>query len=280
MSVSFRTDIADEVFRSTAGADCRGLSYEECTVGGFAVARLAVTSGEGEAMLGKPMGHYCSLRLDGLLNRSSVMFSGAAEVLSGEIRRLMPNSFSSVTVVGLGNPDITPDALGSLAAASVIATRHLKDADPADFASMRNVSVLRPGVLGTSGIESSVQIRAICGEIKPDAVIVIDALAAAETSSLCRKIQVSDTGICPGSGVGNNRAAVNSDALGIPVISVGAATVIDAGVLCSDPAAEKMFVTPRSIDYDVRLIGRLIGYAVDLALHDGLSVADVDSMIG
>ena len=280
MFYTFRTDIAEEAFRAHGGTACPGLTLDECEREGFPVARLAVTSGEGERLLGKPMGRYASVRLDKLVEHGSGAFSAAAGVVSGEIRRLLPEKFASALAVGLGNPDITPDALGSLAAASVIATRHLKETSPAEFSSMRSVAVLRPGVLGTSGIESAVQIASVCGEIKPDAVIVIDALAACESGSLCRTVQVSDAGICPGSGVGNDRAAVNSAGLGVPVISVGAPTVIDAGALCGDSSVGKMFVTPRSIDFDVRLMGRLIGYAVDLALHDGLTVSDVDALIG
>ena len=280
MSFPFRTDIAAEAFRALDAAQSPGLAFEEKIVDGFSVSRLTVTGAEGEKRLGKPAGRYNSVRLDKLLHRGAALFPSAAAVVSDEIRRLLPKDYASVTVVGLGNPDITPDALGSLAASSIFATRHLRDKGPSDFASLRAVSVLRPGVLGTSGIESSVQIGAVCAEIKPEAVIVIDALAAAEPASLCRTVQISDTGIIPGSGVGNDRAAVNAAALGVPVISIGAATVIDAGTLCGDAAVEKMFVTPRSIDFDVRMIGRLIGYAVDLALHDGLTVDDIDALIG
>ena len=280
MGLSYRTDVAAEAFRSLGGEPCSGIAYDESIIEGFAVSRLAVTSPEGEKKLGKPIGNYAAVRLDKLLHRGSALFPAAVGVLSGEIRRLLPAEFGSVMAVGLGNPDITPDALGSIAAANVIATRHLREKAPADFASMRSVSVLRPGVLGTSGIESSVQIRSVCGEIKPDTVIVIDALAALDADSLCRTVQVSDAGICPGSGVGNSRAAVNASLVGVPVISVGAPTVIDAGAICDDPSVGKMFVTPRSVDYDVRLIGRLIGYAIDLALHDGLTVADIDALIG
>lgn len=279
MPFSVRTDIAAEAFRSLGGASCSGLAFEENITDGFVVSRLAVTSAEGEKRLGKPRGRYAAVRLDELVRRGSVLFPAAAGVVAGEIRRLLPAKLECVMAVGLGNPDITPDALGSIAASNIFATRHLR-AEDSSFASMRSVCVLRPGVLGTSGVESSVQIRAVCREIKPDAVIVIDALAASEPDSLCKTVQVTDAGICPGSGVGNNRSAVNEAVLGVPVISVGAATVIDADVLCGAASAEKLFVTPRSVDFDVRLLGRLIGYSVDLALHDGLTVTDIDALIG
>ncbi len=280
MSYSVRTDFAHEAFRSLGSDFLRGVSFAENIIEGFPVSEINITGSEAAEKLGKPLGRYVTVQLDRLIHRGSSLFPAAVGVLSDKLRSLLPKELSSVAVVGLGNPDITPDALGSIAASNIIATRHLKSESPADFAAMRSVSVLRPGVLGTSGIESSVQIRSVCAEIKPDAVIIIDALAASEADSLCRAVQISDTGICPGSGVGNNRSAVSRELLGVPVISVGAATVIDAGILSCEPSVEKLFVTPRSIDTDVRRIGRLIGYAVNLAVHDGLTVADIDALIG
>ena len=129
-------------------------------------------------------------------------------------------------------------------------------------------------------VESAAQVRMLCRELCPDCVIAIDALAGAEFSRLCRTVQICDAGIAPGSGVGNDREALDRDALGVPVVAVGVPTVMDASLLSRDPAMAAMFVTPRSIDSDVRAAARLIAYGIDLALHRELSVADIDMLVG
>ena len=185
----------------------------------------------------------------------------------------------TVLAAALGNPDITPDALGPLAAESILVTRHLKEQQPEDFAAFCSLALCRPGVLGTSGMESALQVKTLCAALQPDLVLVIDALAGAEADHLCRTLQITDSGIAPGSGVGNNRPAFSRESLGIPVVAVGMPTVVDAGLFGGENLAG-MFVTPRSIDSLVRAAGRVIGYAVDLALHRGLTVEDVDALLG
>ena len=149
------------------------------------------------------------------------------------------------------------------------------------------------GVLGTTGIESSDLVRAVVQRLRPDAVIVIDALASREPRRLCRTVQLSDTGIVPGSGVGNARQAISREVLGVPVIAVGVPTVVDAATLTLDLAAGagadlgsadfgeagNMIVTPRDIDKYVRDAAKLIGYGLNLALHEGLTVEDVDMFL-
>ena len=134
-------------------------------------------------------------------------------------------------------------------------------------------------MLGTSGIESAAQIKMLCTEIQPQLVVAIDALAGSEADTLCRSVQVSNAGISPGSGVGNDREELSMAALGVPVLSIGIPTVIDAGFL-GEGALRGMFVTPRDIDSLVRHGARLIAYALNLALHHGLSVTDIDTLIG
>ena len=195
------------------------------------------------------------------------------------ITRCLPGKHDEVLAAALGNPDITPDALGSLTAGSLLVTRHLKERDPKQFDRFCSLALCRPGVLGTSGVESAEQIKNLCGLLHPDLVVVIDALAGAEAESICRSVQVSNAGISPGSGVGNDRRELSRDTLGVPVVSIGIPTVIDAGFL-GEGAFGGMFVTPREIDSLVRAGGRLIGYALNLALHCGLDIADVDALVG
>ena len=159
-------------------------------------------------------------------------------------------------------------------------TRHLKQSNASDFSAFRSTTLCRPGVLGTSGMESAQQIRALCRDFQPEMVIAIDALAGADLERLCRSIQICNTGIAPGSGVGNSREALNRETLGVPVLAIGVPTVVDAAAFSDDPALRGMFVTPRSIDSLVRGCAKLIGYGIDLALHDGLQVEEIEMLLG
>ena len=244
--------------------------------------------------LDKPLGRYVTLELDALARREEDAFPRGVRALAAELSALpeLVNS-ASYLVVGLGNREITPDAVGPRAAEHILATRHLKDRLPQDFAAFRSVSSLSAGVLGTTGIESRDLVKAVAGAVRPDCVIVVDALASRSPERLCRTVQLSDTGIVPGSGVGNARCALDRESLGIPVIAVGVPTVVEAGTLAADLAARcgrdlegadfgeagGMIVTPRDIDQNVRDIAKLIGYALNLALHPGLSIEDVDLLV-
>ena len=181
-------------------------------------------------------------------------------------------------VAGLGNDEMTPDAVGPLAVNSVIATRHLKRGMPEDFAGFTTVSAVKPGVLGATGIESAELLRSACRAADPARLIAVDALASASLERLCRTVQLTDAGIVPGSGVGNDRAAVSQKSLGLPVLAIGVPTVVDASAFSDSPDAAGMFVTPRDIDASVRDVAKLIGYGINLALHDGLTVADIDML--
>ena len=157
--------------------------------------------------------------------------------------------------------------------------RALREQLPEHFGQFRPVAALAAGVLGTTGVESADMIRALAAHLRPDAIIAVDALACAELDRLGRTVQLTDTGITPSSGVGNDRAGLSRDTLGIPVAAIGLPTVIDAGGFSDDPRAEQMFVTPRDVDTVVRDAAKLIGYGINLALHDGLTIGDVDMFL-
>ena len=169
-------------------------------------------------------------------------------------------------------------ALGPLAAESILVTRHLKEQQPEDFAAFCSLALCRPGVLGTSGIESAAQVKLLCSALKPELVVVVDALAGCEAEGLGRTVQVSDAGLAPGSGVGNDRPELSRASLGVPVLTLGMPTVIDAGLFGGE-ALGQMFVTPRNIDALVRDGARVIAYALNLALHPGLTLGDVDALV-
>ena len=278
---SFRTDLACEsrdVWLRTRGAALAGVSARRETRDGLGVETVEILDEGAAEELCKPTGRYVTISLDALVRREEDAFRRACGVLAREIRtQLAMESEESVLVVGLGNPDITPDAVGPLAAECVLVTRHLKTRLPEEFAAFRPVSVFRTGVLGTTGIESAALVRGVVSLVRPDRVIAVDALSAREAARLCRAVQVTDAGIVPGSGVGN----------GVPVVAVGVPTVVDARTLCADlsgaeidlPEDTELFVTPRDIDTRVRDSARLVGYAIDLALHDALTIEDIDMFL-
>lgn len=282
MLYSGRTDMAAEAHGlSAAQTDAAGLRTAEETLGGFPVTTVEVLDARGAAALGKPIGKYYTLLLPERFGRGSESFAGCVTALSELIRRCLPTPCERVLAAALGNPDITPDALGGLAAGSILVTRHLKGAEPETFSGFCSLALCRPGVLGTSGIESAEQVSLLCRELRPELVLVIDALAGADAERLCRTVQVTDTGLAPGSGVGNDRRELSAASLGVPVVAVGMPTVIDAAALCGGAEGlEGLFVTPRGIDSLVRQGARVIGYAVDLALHRGISLDDIDLLLG
>ena len=283
MLFSCRTDMADEagkLWNRSAGENTQldGVIARTEKLEGLAVTAVEITGEEGERALGKARGKYFSLDLPQHFDRGSDSFIPAVKALTELICRCAPQT-ESVLVAALGNPDITPDALGGLAASSILVTRHLKRQEAEEFTAFASLALCRPGVLGTSGMETALQIGVLCRELQPGLVIVIDALAGSEPERLCRAVQVSDAGISPGSGVGNDRQELSRRSLGIPVVSVGIPTVIDAGSFGGEELSG-MFVTPRSIDAFLRAGARLIGYAVDLAVHRSLSISDIDVLLG
>lgn len=272
---SARTDLAAEA-AARLDTPIPGLAADKLTLHGCAAQRVIISSPEAAEAVGKPMGKYLALDMPEYVTRRSPTFSAQAMALRDMLRSFPAVSAAhSFLVACLGNRAVTPDAIGPCTADGLIVTRHLKASLPEDFAAFASVAVLRTGVLGTTGIESAQAIRATCELIHPDCVIVVDALATGEAKRLCRSVQLCDTGIAPGSGVGNDRAEVSSAFLGVPVIAIGVPTVTDA----ESEGGEKLFVTPRNIDELVRGAGKLIAYGIDLALHDGLSIADIETLV-
>lgn len=254
-----------------------GVQAHEEARSGFTISTVQILDDRGAQELCKQKGDYITIELDALLRRQEDSFENAAQLLAALLREqlpLMPDA--SVLVIGLGNRAITPDAIGPITIDNVMVTRHLRQQMPQEFAAFRTVSAVAPGVLGTTGIEAAELVRALAEDLRPDAVIAVDALACADFDRLCRTIQLTNTGITPGSGVGNDRAALNRETLSVPVVAIGVPTVVDAGIFAQDDRADGMFVTPRDIDSVVRDLSKLAGYGINLALHNGLTIGDVD----
>ena len=276
-----RTDLALEAHRVRAGAArVEGVSLEETDRNGFHITTVEVRAPSASEKLCKPVGVYHTVTLDPVLRREEAAFSSAAELISGLIGDLLPKSDGfSALVVGLGNRAITPDAIGPHTTESVLATRHLQGHGSELFSALRPVCVLSPGVLGSTGIEAARMVKAIAADLRPDVVIAVDALACSEPERLCRTIQITDTGITPGSGIGNDRKTLNRDTLGVPVIAVGVPTVMDIRTVSDSDALKGLFVTPRDIDTTVSDFSKLAGYAINLALQPELSIPDLDLLL-
>ena len=290
--MAFRTDLAVEAIENhKTAAALPHVRQSDHMLEGFAVHEVRILSEDAAREIGKPQGRYLTLELDALIRREEDAFPRACKALSTLLRELLPHpNDGPVLIAGLGNRMITPDAIGPQTADHVIATRHLVAQSPAIFADWRPVSALAPGVLGQTGVETGEVICGVLDRVRPAAVIAVDALAAGRLSRLLRTVQLADTGITPGAGVGNARAALNKETLGVPVIAVGVPTVVDGATLAHEissqlgqPACEALddlsqpvMITTRDIDREVADISRMIGYAVNMALHPHLSVADID----
>ena len=296
-----RTDLAVEatqLWQEQAGetTQLRGVQARDSVREGYKVTTVRILDESGAQALGKPVGTYITVELDGLLRREEDAFPRAARALAAELRGLLDlKEGDAVLVAGLGNRAITPDGIGPKAADHTLVTRHLVERVPEQFGAFRPVSALAAVVLGTTGMESGELISAVVEMTRPACVLAVDALASRSLRRVGRTVQLSDTGIVPGSGVGNHRMALNRETLGVPVIAIGVPTVVDAATLACDllseagredldPAAlsgagENLIVTPREVDTQVGDLAKVIGYGIDLALQSGLDVADIDLLL-
>lgn len=296
-----RTDLAleaKELWEESAEQETKleGVEARDSTREGYKVTTVRILNEQGTQALGKPVGQYVTLELDGLARREEDAFGRAARALAAELTELLHlQPGAHALVVGLGNRAITPDAVGPKVADHTMVTRHLVERVPEHFGAFRPVSALAAGVLGTTGMESGELIAAVVKKTKPACVLAVDALASRSLSRVCRTIQLADTGIVPGSGVGNSRAALNAETLGVPVIAIGVPTVVDAATLAADVLAEAgqaeldpqalagagegLIVTPKDIDTHVADISKVIGYGINLALQTGLTVGDVEMFL-
>ena len=293
-----RTDLALEAHElwhgATRAGTLSGVETAEHDVRGYTATVVEVRSATAARSLGKPAGTYITLDLRPYWEHAEDATQRAAEAVGAELRALIGGApLTTALVVGLGNAAMTPDAVGPQTAEHVLVTRHLMRDDA--FASLTAVSVLTPGVLGRTGMEAAETVRGAVRTVRPDVLIVVDALASRSLARVCTTVQLSDTGLVPGSGVGNRRRALNRASLGIPVIAVGVPTVVDAATLALDileeagaaqlePSALRaqsagVMVTPRDIDAQIRELSRVVGYGIDLALQP-LSYAELCALMG
>ena len=288
-----RTDLAEEIHElwkiSHKNENLAGVAEKEFSLAGYPCRAVQITSDAAAKALEKERGMYLTLDFSSYWQRRQGSFPRAVKAVGTALKDLLGDSKGTVLVAGLGNRAMTPDAVGPLAVENILVTRHLEKRF-----SLRSVAAMVPDVLGNTGMESAELIQAAVEKVKPSAVVVIDALSARRLSRLCASVQLATTGISPGSGVGNRRSEISETTLGVPVFSMGIPTVVDAATLTLDvleeagmgqlePEAlrgfdENVFVTPRSIDSQVKELSRVLGYGINFALQN-LNVEEITSLL-
>lgn len=307
--IELRTDLAleaHELYKNKkTDSTSEGIEASSYKKGDITVTEIRITDENGEKAIGKPMGSYITLEVPNLLY-SSEDYESACRILADELRKIYPvDDNTNVMAVCLGNEDITADALGVKVFKNLMVTRHMKKYIPEHIdSSIRSVSAVAPGVIGTTGIETADMIKGVVSRVKPDVIFAVDSLAARSIDRISTTIQIADTGIAPGAGIGNFTASLNEDTLGVKVIAIGVPTVVDAVTIVKDsidmiseiPDNEwsgiedrieqsisrnigELIVTPKEIDRVIQKVSKTIANGINLAVHSSLSLEDIDGYI-
>lgn len=308
------TDLAVEATAALQGdahTEIPGVEMTEQRLEAATVTWVEVLSPLGEQTVGKMMGNYITIDSPGLRRRNRELQEAVGQILTAELGKLLNlGPDDGALVVGLGNWNATPDALGPRVTSKLLVTRHLRDFVPEDVAGgLRPVAALSPGVLGLTGIETAEIIMGVVERTKPSVVICVDALAARNVERIGTTIQIADTGISPGSGLGNNRKALNQQTLGVPVIALGVPTVVHASTIAHDtmealagqfagqkpffqlfntveerrqmvsqvitPSVGELVVTPKEIDDLIEDMGKVIAGSLNAVLHTSITSQDL-----
>lgn len=317
-----RTDLALEAHELYREAESReevpGVIVDTKKLEKLSISRVHVKNKNGEEAIGKPEGSYVTLEIPTLIHKEQKTFEDTIAVLADELKRLLTiEKDDCVLVVGLGNWQITADSLGPKVISSILVTRHMFELMPEEIEDgVRPVCALSPGVLGLTGIETSEIIKGVVERVKPKAIIAIDSLAARKLSRVSTTIQLADTGITPGAGVGNKRKGLTIEQLGVPVIAMGVPTVVDAATMANDTIdliidnlsqqtgedakfyeilknldreekyslirqsqgmeLDDLVVTPKEVDEIIEDISEIIANAINIALHDSIELDDIN----
>ncbi|MDT3697966.1 MAG: GPR endopeptidase [Thermincola sp.] len=296
---------AHDIVRGQTGQEISGVKMDKKSFEYAQVTIIQVQDAAAEKVMGKPVGTYITIDAPEIRQNNKQIHNEIAEILAQQLSSLLKiGPDASVLIVGLGNWNATPDALGPRVVNYTLVTRHLKKYAPQDLSGgLRSVSALAPGVLGITGIETAEIIKGVVEKSKPDLIIAIDALAAQSSDRIATSLQLADTGISPGSGIGNQRMAINQENMGVPVIAIGVPTVVNAAViahgaldqfmqqLASNPGTSEtiknlnpllleqivksvlgpystnLMVTPKEIDDLIESISKIIAGGVSIALH-------------
>ncbi len=292
--MDFRTDLALER-KEMLNANIEGVEVTEYENDECKTTLIKITTEEAAERLGKGVGKFITVEMDAFSDVAAVS-DGRLNALVKSLKSLLPKGDGPVLVAGVGNPAMTSDSLGPQTASMIFATRHIGDElhKQAGFKdSLRLVASISAGVLGQTGIETSEYIKSICDTVKPCCVITVDALAAGSVSRLGNTVQMSDTGIAPGSGIGNTRGRIDESYLGVPVIAVGVPTVVDALSLAVELTGarhgefskenrgkgEGLVVAPKDIDLLVKNSSYLLAMAINCALQPGLTPQELYALM-
>ena len=271
-----------------------GIEVEERKMGEISISIVKVLNEEGVEVTGKPIGEYITIEMNSLSNE---LDDSEIQVINEEIiksfRRFLGDKCETILVIGLGNWNVTPDALGPRVVNKLNVSRHIKGMlSETEKQKAKNVCALSPGVLGITGIETLEIVKGVVEHVKPDLVIAIDALASRSLNRICTTLQISNTGITPGSGVGNRRMELSEETLGVPVVAVGIPTVVDAATMAYDVIdsimkmfdgkddqnrkdrilhdfmnmPERLMVTPKEIDEIIDETAALVSHSLNIAL--------------
>ncbi|MCL2035400.1 MAG: GPR endopeptidase [Oscillospiraceae bacterium] len=291
--MAFRTDLALEATEAHLTELDKGVIQKDETICDLTINRVKIVSDEAAGIIGKPPGDYITITVPAFYSQHEISEERICAI-ADEIRAMLPKD-GLVLVVGLGNNDITPDAVGPRTVRQVLATRHISGelAAESGLPDLRAAAAIAPGVLGQTGIETSEIIRSLVDDIAPSAVIVIDALAARSASRLGNTVQIATSGISPGSGVMNSRKELSRETLGVPVVSIGIPTVVDAATLAGDllkgggedfrglfePEGNAMMITPREIDVLIGHACKTLSLAVNKALQPGMTLEEIGYLV-
>jgi len=285
----FRTDLAAELVAQAP--PLHGLEQQEESFGSLQFHTVRITQEQAARRVGKPIGTYVTVTTPPF-ERGEEITEEELTAIAQRVSEFLPDKGLTL-VVGLGNNDITPDAIGPRTVHQILATRHIGEdlKKQVGLEHLRPVAVLAPGVLGQTGIETSEIIQSLVKSVRPDAVVVVDALAARDANRLVNTIQIANTGISPGSGVQNSRMEISQETLGVPVVSIGVPTVIDATTLASDllqgeediekcrmlfePRGTQMMITPREIDKLISHACKTLSQALNKALQPDMTLEEI-----
>lgn len=322
---SIRTDLAIEVTemitKETDESIIEGVELYIDKIENIEVSWVKIKNEKGQETMGKPIGNYITIESEAMKENDITTHEKITDIFSKNIIKLCNlNENSTILIVGLGNWNVTPDALGPKVISKVLVTRHIRETLPKEIErGVRAVSAISPGVMGITGIETAEIVKGVVNRLKPDIVIAIDALATRKTSRINATIQMSDTGIAPGGGMGNKRKSLNRETLGVPVIAIGVPTVVDAGTLVNDtidlmidsllnevkggrefykmlkdldkeekynlinnilnPYMGNLFVTPKEVDATIERLSKIIANAINIAMHPSINFDDINRYI-
>jgi len=319
-----RTDLAieaREIYQEKFKGEIKDIDVNKEEKENYIVTRVKILNEQGEKRLGKPIGTYITIDVPALKNADQDLKDEISQALAKELKALInPNKHTKTLIVGLGNWNITPDALGPKVVDKVYVTRHLfKAYNKVEDEDMTSVSAIAPGVMGITGIETSETIKGIVEKTQPDIVVAIDALASRKMERVSTTIQITDVGISPGSGIGNERTALNKETLGVPVYAIGIPTVVDAATMINDtidliikalkeqadkgtefysmleemetqdkyqlirevltPYMPNVVVTPKEIDELISNLSLIVANGINIALHHGIDMKDINRYI-